>query len=81
MKRVYIYNDYQLSSGNGVGIFLEEFTRCATKWGDNVRICMVMFRTNVEEFCIHTRDELDFSLFQENYVKILLKNVDLLFQY
>ena len=54
MKRVYIYNDYQLSSGNGVGIFLEEFTRCATKWGDNVRICMVMFRTNVEEFCIHT---------------------------
>ena len=60
MKRVYIYNDYQLSSGNGVGIFLEEFTRCATKWGDNVRICMVMFRTNVEEFCIHTRDELDF---------------------
>lgn len=30
------------------------------KWGDNVRICMVMFRTNVEEFCIHTRDELDF---------------------
>ena len=60
MKRVYIYNDYQLSSGKGVGIFLEEFTRCATKWGDNVRICMVMFRTNVEEFCIHTRDELDF---------------------
>lgn len=69
MKRVYIYNDYQLSSGNGVGIFLEEFTRCATKWGDNVRICMVMFRTNVEEFCIHTRDELDFFFISRKLCK------------
>ena len=50
MKRVYIYNDYQLSRGNGVGIFLEEFTRCAAKWRNNVRIFMIMFRTNVEEF-------------------------------
>ena len=60
MKRVYIYNDYQLSRGNGVGIFLEEFTRCAAKWRNNVRIFMIMFRTNVEEFCIHTRGELEY---------------------
>ena len=71
MKRVYIYNDYQLSRGNGVGIFLEEFTRCAAKWRNNVRIFMIMFRTNVEEFFFYSMKNVPYRFVPRGVVIVM----------
>lgn len=60
MRKVYIYDDYQLSSGNGIGTFLKEFARCVAQWGDDIQLCMIMFRTNSEEFRIGMRGGMEY---------------------
>lgn len=66
MKTICIYDDYNISSGSGVGTFLKDFTQCATQWED-IRICMIMFRTNAEEFCIHMQGKLEYLLFPTTF--------------
>lgn len=66
MKTVCIYDDYSISSGSGVGTFLKDFAQCATQWKDT-HICMIMFRTNVEEFSICMRGELEYFLFPKTF--------------
>lgn len=66
MKTVCIYDDYSISSGSGVGTFLKDFVQCATQWKDT-HICMIMFRTNVEEFSICMRGELEYFLFPKTF--------------
>jgi glycosyltransferase len=66
MKTVYIYDDWHLSYGTGVGTFLKEFARCATQWGE-IHVCMVMFRTNVEAFCVRMQGKLKYFLFPKTF--------------
>ena len=66
MKTVCIYDDYSISSGSGVGTFLRDFAQCVTQWKDT-HICMIMFRTNVEEFSICMRGELEYFLFPKTF--------------
>ncbi|MGL5619899.1 MAG: hypothetical protein ACRDDC_09785, partial [Tannerellaceae bacterium] len=57
MKNLYILDDHHLSSGNGVGTFLNDLTVCSKQWGADVQITMIMLRTNTEEFCIHKKGD------------------------
>ena len=50
MKTLYIFDDIQLSSNCGVGTYLKELTQLVMSWGD-MQLCMIMFRTNVEDCC------------------------------
>lgn len=62
MKKIYIYDDYLLSSSNGVGTFLKEFVGCVTQYTD-IHVCMIMFCTNAEEFRIGMRGNLEYFFF------------------
>lgn len=62
MKNIYIYDDHQLSSGNGVGTFVKEFVRCVTQWKE-MHVCMIMLCTNAEEFRIGWRGDLEYFFF------------------
>lgn len=63
MRRVYIYDNHQLSLGNGIGTFLKDFARCVACWEEEIQLCMIMFCTRSEKFFIGRHGGIEYFFF------------------
>ncbi len=64
MKTLYVFDDYQLSLNNGVGTYIKELTRLIDDMED-VRMVMIMLRSNTREFNIYDCNGIEYYLFPQ----------------